>query len=316
MLEVIALVDILMATYNGEKFISMQLDSILNQSFKDWHLYINDDNSSDSTCEIVKKYQEKYPDKISFSKSPSPLGAKGNFFKLMEFSKSEYIMFCDQDDVWNSDKIEKTLNKMKETENDEKDIPVLVHTDLKVVNENLDVINPSYFKLSRIKNETALNKAIVQNCVTGCTVMINKALLNLAGENNENIIMHDWWLYLIASAFGKIGFINTPTILYRQHSKNEVGAKPHFMSFHQMNVSINKTISQSACFLERYISYFSEKQHNLINVYSNIKLLNPFTRLFILNKHKIYKSPFLKKIMQKIIIFCLSTDNKKNSYFI
>lgn len=296
------MIDILLATYNGEKFIKEQIDSLFSQSLTDWHLYINDDNSTDNTFEILKEYQGKYPDKITLSKSSSPLGAKGNFFKLIEFSKSEYIMFCDQDDVWHSDKIEKTFKKMLETENGNTDVPVLVHTDLCVVDENLNTINPSYFKLSRIKNETALNRAIVQNCVTGCTIMVNKALLKLAGDTNENVIMHDWWLYLIASAFGKIEFLNEATIKYRQHSKNEVGAKGlKYRKNSELKNSLLKTYNQTEYFCSAFENRLSENQKVLLKEYINLQNYSKIKKIRTIVKYRFFKHSLLRKIIHLLV---------------
>ena len=292
-----------MATYNGEKYIEEQLESIIEQSCDEWHLYINDDNSSDKTFEILEKYQKIYPQKITLSASSSSLGAKGNFFKLMECSQSEYIMFCDQDDVWKKDKIEKTLEKMYETENGEKSIPVLIHTDLCVVDEKLNVINSSYFSLSHLKPETALNRAVVQNCVTGCTVMINKALLDLVGKNNENIIMHDWWLYLIASAFGKIGFLNEQTILYRQHSQNEVGAKGlKYRKTDDLKNSLLKTYNQAEFFYTFFNKQLSKEQALILNEYTNFKKYSKTKKICTVLKYRFFKHSLLRIIVHLAVV--------------
>ena len=291
-----------MATYNGEEFINKQIQSIISQTYKDWHLYINDDNSTDNTFKIIKEYETKYPEKITVSKSLSSLGAKGNFFKLTELAESEYIMFCDQDDVWKADKIERTLKLMQETENGKKDIPALVHTDLCVVDEKLKVINPSYFRLSHIKNETALNRAIVQNCVTGCTIMANKALLKLTGDVNENIIMHDWWLYLIASAFGKIGFLNDTTILYRQHSKNEVGAKGlKYRKKDALKNSLIKTYNQAEHFYNVFKDILTDTQKRLLEEYINLSKYSKAKKIRTIFRYRFFKHSLLRKIIHLLV---------------
>lgn len=213
----------------------------------------------------------------------------------MNKTNADYIMFCDQDDFWLPNKIEKTLSLMKKTETD-KTIPVLIHTDLYVTNSDLEITCNSFFKYSHIKNEKSLNRAIVQNCVTGCSVMINKALLNLAKITDaKDVIMHDWWLYLIASAFGKIDFLNEPTLLYRQHENNSVGAKRHlFMSLSDMKNSIEKNLSQASSFYRTFEKMLSETQTQLFNDYTNIKKLCRLKRLFLLNYHKLYKYPLKK----------------------
>ena len=136
------MIDILMATYNGGKYISEQINSILNQTYKEWTLYIRDDGSKDNTVDIIDDYCKKYPGKIIRIKDDKlGLGAKLNFSELMKYSKSNYCMFADQDDVWLNTKIEDTMNKMIEAENIHgKETPILVHTDLKVVDGNLNII--------------------------------------------------------------------------------------------------------------------------------------------------------------------------------
>ena len=124
-------VAILMATYNGEKYLSEQIESIINQTFTDWVLYIHDDGSTDGTLEIIKKYVKIYPKKIILIQGERTGGAKFNFFSLMDKVTAEYIMFSDQDDWWLPDKINKTLEKCIKIENGQKDTPVVVFTDFK-----------------------------------------------------------------------------------------------------------------------------------------------------------------------------------------
>ena len=222
------MVTVLLATFNGEKFLEEQLNSLLNQSFSDFRIVIRDDGSTDNTLEIIERYKGISPEKIEICPSGEPThSAAGNFFKLIELYNDDYIMLCDQDDCWLPDKIEKTLAAMKKTEeNFGNDTPILVHTDLKVVDEKLKIINNSFIKLQGLSpNFCELNNLLMQNCVTGCTSMFNKALLEKLFILPSTVAMHDWWIALIAAAFGKIVFLNESTILYRQHSNNEVGAK-------------------------------------------------------------------------------------------
>ena len=140
------MVDILMATYNGELYLEEQIKSIIKQSYKNWILYIRDDGSKDNTLKIINRYTYKYPDKIKLiADDRGNLGSNMNFKELMQYSKNEYCMFCDQDDVWLEDKIKLSLDKIKKLENKYgKNTPILVHTDLKVVNEKLDEISESF----------------------------------------------------------------------------------------------------------------------------------------------------------------------------
>lgn len=220
---------ILLATYMGEKYIGEQIDSIINQSYKDWKIFVHDDGSRDNTLGVVQAYQEKYPDKIEILDGSSTGCARNNFLYIMSRVEAPYYMCCDQDDVWLPEKIEKTFGKMQELEQDiqKEKVPCLVFTDLKVVDGELNVIaeRMSEYQNLAYKN-TSVGRMLMQNVITGCTMMMNRRLrdLTIQYHNVENIIMHDWWSGIIAAYFGKVGFVDESTILYRQHGNNSVGA--------------------------------------------------------------------------------------------
>lgn len=217
---------ILMATYNGEKYICQQIDSILSQTCKDWELYIHDDGSTDNTIAAVESYVEKYPDKIHLIDGKSTGGAKYNFFYLFGQVEAPYYMTCDQDDVWLDKKIELTYDKMLTIEN-KADVPCLVYTELRVVDSELNTIADTMSGYQSLDcHKRTINQFILQNSVTGCTMMINRALRDkmLHITDIDNTIMHDWWAALVAAQFGKTAFIDEPTILYRQHGDNSLGA--------------------------------------------------------------------------------------------
>lgn len=217
---------ILMATYNGEKYICQQIDSILSQTCKDWELYIHDDGSTDNTIAAVESYVEKYPDKIHLIDGKSTGGAKYNFFYMFGQVEAAYYMTCDQDDVWLDKKIELTYDKMLTIEN-KADVPCLVYTELRVVDSELNTIADTMSEYQSLDcHKRTINQFILQNSVTGCTMMVNRALRDkmLRITNIDNTIMHDWWAALVAAQFGKTAFIDEPTILYRQHGDNSLGA--------------------------------------------------------------------------------------------
>lgn len=217
---------ILMATYNGEKYICQQIDSILLQTCKDWELYIHDDGSTDNTIAAVESYVEKYPNKIHLIDGKSTGGAKYNFFYMFGQVEAPYYMTCDQDDVWLDKKIELTYDKMLTIEN-KADVPCLVYTELRVVDSELNTIADTMSGYQSLDcHKRTINQFILQNSVTGCTMMVNRALRDkmLRITDIDNTIMHDWWAALVAAQFGKTGFIDEPTILYRQHGDNSLGA--------------------------------------------------------------------------------------------
>ena len=217
---------ILMATYNGEKYICQQIDSILSQTCTDWELYIHDDGSTDNTIAVVESYVEKYPNKIHLIDGKSTGGAKYNFFYMFGQVEAPYYMTCDQDDVWLDKKIELTYDKMLTIEN-KADVPCLVYTELRVVDSELNTIADTMSGYQSLDcHKRTINQFILQNSVTGCTMMVNRALRDkmLRITDIDNTIMHDWWAALVAAQFGKTAFIDEPTILYRQHGDNSLGA--------------------------------------------------------------------------------------------
>lgn len=212
-------VAILMSTYNGEKYLSEQIESIIKQTYDNWELFIRDDGSDDKTQEIIRYYSESFGN-IHFinDNNIQNKGVVGSFMELLQSVKADYYMFSDQDDYWKSEKVQKTL-KLMLSEKDQS-VPLCVHTDLQIVNKDLQsdgLMNGSFVWHSFLY-------LMFSNCVTGCTMMINDPLKKMIDFKQVNqIYMHDWWIALIASVFGKILYLNEPTILYRQHEGNVVG---------------------------------------------------------------------------------------------
>ena len=216
-------VDILLATYNGERYIKEQIDSILNQTHKEFRLLISDDGSKDKTREILEAYKNK-DSRIEVYFQENNLGVVKNFEFLLGKVEEKYYMFSDQDDIWKEQKIEKSLKKIEEGFD-------LVYSDLEVVDENLNVIYSSYWKLkgiyNKIKKYNNFEALYLNNFVTGCTMISKKELINsfLPLPNTSKFVLHDYWISLILSQNGKIAYIEEPLIKYRQHKNNKVGSK-------------------------------------------------------------------------------------------
>lgn len=218
---------VLLATYNGEKYIEELLQSLVDQTYSNFRCYIHDDGSKDTTVEICRKFADSYPDKFIILDYPSAGGAKNNFLSLMSRVSEEYILFCDQDDVWAKDKIQKSVDKIIEAENGNHNVPALVFTDLQIVNADLSVREPSYLKYIGISLKS-YNRAqlLFTGIVPGCAFIINKCLLDysMKYEDASAIFMHDWWSMLVLYASGGvIDFVDEPLIMYRQHGDNCVG---------------------------------------------------------------------------------------------
>lgn len=299
------MIDILMATYNGEKYLTEQIESIINQTYQDWRLIIADDCSSDSTIKILEKYHAKYPNKISYYQNSKPSGsAKNNFLQLLGQAKSDYVMFSDQDDVWLDDKIEKSIKKIKEIEEGvETNKAILCFSDLTVVDNKLNIIS---YKMSNFQSlnmsRFEFKDLMIQNIVTGCTMIINRALIKkikLPIDNNK-IIMHDWWIALIASRFGTIGYIDNSYILYRQHNNNSVGAKKiNSIRYIYNKISSAKSMRESLFLTQEQIRLFMELykiDDDLLREYTKLNTYTKIDKIKFIVKNKIWKHGLIRNL--------------------
>ena len=290
-------ISVAMCIYNGEKYLKAQLDSLSSQTYKNFKLIARDDGSSDKTLEILKSYD------IELLPSNENLGVKGSFETLLKYafenSDADYFMFCDQDDVWNQDKVKLTLQKMYEMEKLYKNTPILVHTDLEVVDENLHTINPSFMKLQNLnEKKNKLNNLLIQNTITGCTVMINRDLAKLCLPMSSNAIVHDWWVGLVASYFGKIGYVDDSTIKYRQHTSNTIGAKGFDIGFVlksiSKKVSLGGNISQSKGFFQQFKNELDEDTIEMLQEFISLEQKTWWQKRAVLLKYKLFKQGFIR----------------------
>lgn len=307
-------IDVLLAVHNGANFLKTQIDSIIKQTHQNWRLLVRDDHSNDESYEILNRYSRKYPDKIiMINDGNGNLGASGNFMKLMEHTDADYVMFCDQDDYWYPEKMEYSIRKMKEMKNGNgSDIPLLVHTDLQVADQNLKLRSKSFWKYQSLKpeNSTSINHLLISNVVTGCTTMFNRKLMELAMPVKDYIIMHDWWLALVTTAFGKVGYLSHPTVLYRQHPKNTIGAKNLSFKFILNRITnpetilhgIGLTFRQANTLLKHYRSILSPWQKEMIEAYTSLPKLTFMEKRKILFKYNIFKGNILRDIALLIYV--------------
>jgi glycosyltransferase involved in cell wall biosynthesis len=273
------MVDILLATYNGEKYIEELLDSIIDQTFKNWKLIIHDDGSNDNTVKLIKKYSELYQGKITVIEDGLRFGSsEANFSHLMTYVESDFFCFCDQDDVWFENKLELFIDVIEKFDQSS---PLLVYSDLEVVDSNLDLITPSMSVSQKLtfKSCDRLQSLRFHNCVTGCAMLANKKAAELYGQPESSTIrMHDWWLSAKVAAHGKVIYLDKPTIKYRQHSNNVLGfEKSSFKSFYK-KISVEKLITD----------YQQCKKFNIKLDGYKINLLN-----YLFGRIKIVKRKFL-----------------------
>ncbi len=221
---------IVMSTYNGERHLGEQLESLVSQTEPRWQLLVRDDGSTDGTVSLLRRYAQ-IDRRITLCDDESGnLGVVGSFSKLLQNARhrgAQRVMLCDQDDVWLPGKVEWTLTAMSAAEQAHPGLPLLVHSDLMVVDADNRLINGSMWAYSGINPRlNDLSRLLVQNTVTGCTAMLNAPLLERIGLIPESALMHDWWIALVASSTGKIVVLPQPTIRYRQHGSNVAGTAP------------------------------------------------------------------------------------------
>lgn len=289
-------IDVLMATYNGEKYIKEQIESILNQTYKNIHLIISDDGSKDNTVQILKEYENK-DKRVTVYVQKQNLGYIKNFEFLLTKIENDIYMLSDQDDVWKVDKIENTYNKLKEEKAD------LVFSDLEVVDSNLKQIYPSfndYMKLTKkIKKCDGLERQYLYNCMVGCTIMSKKQFVEkiLPLPSKSKYLVHDMWIGVIVSIYGKSVYLDEKTIYYRQHGNNQIGTeKPSqqmtkFKDVRKFLIEIKLGIFEG--YVENNYKFPKEIQNeNLksLNYYNNIKNKKNINFKNWKTFHKLYKN--------------------------
>ena len=276
-------VNILMATYNGRRYVAKQIESILNQTYQDFRLIISDDCSTDSTLKILEEYEAK-DNRIEIFHQGENLGVVANFEFLIGRVRSEYFMFADQDDIWEPVKIEKSVKKLEEEHLD------LVYTDLAVVDSRLHEIAPSYWRLKgldyRIKKYNNFESLYLNNFVTGCTMLVRSKWINefmpLPKESKNGV---------------RIGYIDEPTMKYRQHKDNKIGSKTRSEQMSTLddvrNLFITVKIEHFTVFIKNQTKFQSKSVQELsqkaLKYYEDLKAVKKFTLKGITLFLKLYK---------------------------
>lgn len=299
-------VEILMATFNGEACIAELLASIVSQSHPHWTLRILDDQSTDATPKIIREFQHRFPEKVSICKSPSRnLGPAAAFAELIRASTSDTLMLCDQDDVWLPEKIQYSIENLEKEEHQHTtDMPLLLHTDLIVTDGQLNILDPSFRHFQKLDpaSMTSLPKVLIQNSVTGCTCIFNRALANLITSIPREAIMHDWWLALTAAAFGKIIYLPKATLLYRQHSANNTGAKHWDLTYILRKISekgnwgIDRILLQGKAFRKHFNEHLDSGKQKTLQQFCSLSEYSFFRRRTALLKNGFFKHGFIRNI--------------------
>ena len=222
-------VQVLLATFNGARYVGALLESVLAQTLPNVRVLVRDDGSTDGTPAIVDAFARRHPGRVTVLETGGPGGsALSNFARLIDAADAPYVAFADQDDVWLPHKLALSLERLRAAEAEAgQGIPVLVHTDLTVVDGDLAPLAPSYWGLQGTDplRRRGLANLLVENVVTGCAMLANRALIELARPVPVEAVMHDWWLALHAAAFGRLVPVAEPTLLYRRHGGNAVGVE-------------------------------------------------------------------------------------------
>lgn len=359
------MITVLMATWQGKKYLEQQLDSILAQTVP-VRILISDDGSDDGTREMLDQYREWYPKQIRLvhhkqvledagtdaessnaeasntealsagtpdtdaegTKSSVRSGIKSgtksrispaaeNFFWLMSQAvldeKNEYILLSDQDDVWFNDKVKTMIRKMKEVEKQlGKDCPVLLHSDMEVVDENLNLIDESFFAYQHCNPaRNTLAEVLVENPATGGAMMMNRALLELVKDQPKYCCMHDWWIALTAVSFGVTGCCPDSLYQYRQHGDNTLGAKmtgsmedmkERLENQEQVEENYQNMMRQAAVFLHHFGPQLAEEQRSVLRAFLALPLQTPAGRMKNILRNHFFKSSKLQTMAMCVTI--------------
>lgn len=301
-------VEILLSTYNGEEFLETQLSSLLVQDYSNISVTIRDDGSTDNTTNIIKECCSCHENfKYSFGEN---VGVINSFFDLLQdASNADYYMFCDQDDYWKEDKVSRAVTILNEYP---EHIPLLYcsQTELVASNENGEFTVMGHWP--RLPNKPlSVSNALVENVAVGCTIMMNslaRDLILTRIPNYSKIIMHDWWVYLCVSAFGKVVFDDKASILYRQHANNTVGVERNIIKkwYTRYKRFSNKgklqlLRKQAIEFWNLYGERLPQRERQVVlQFFENDRGL--INRIKFALKGEVYRHTFIENLILKIVI--------------
>lgn len=324
------LVSIAMTSFNGEKYIEAQLNSIINQSHKNIEIIICDDKSSDNTINIIKKYIQKFAF-IQLHINKKNLGYAKNFEKAIKLCSGKYIALSDQDDIWENNKLQKQLESIRETENTYPNIPVLAHCDLSMINEDNNIFNNSYFKYRKykLKKEKDLGHILGPCGVMGNTIMFNKVLKEKILPFPPYIENHDYWISLINEIYGRRITQDDKLVKYRIHSTNTSNNKNKLQKNNKL-INLLRKISKR----DFYVPYLSTKRFQLISyllrnydIPANDKNIlikfqeylsretSTLKKIFNVQKYSFFKRDYIYRITFFISLF-VRKDISKNDFYI
>lgn len=274
-------IQILLAAYNGAKYIETQLDSLIAQQIPpedSFQILISDDGSTDGTTEILREYQKRYPSLVKILPSKREGSAMANFMRLLTESDGDIVFFCDQDDWWMPTKVLEMLETFESS-----DLPQLVFSDAMIADENLKLLDVDESRLQTYNRGLTLQKLLVQNYIMGCTMAVNRTLVDgVRCGSYPGMQMHDWWLALYAETFGKVTHVNEKLMKYRQHGDNEVGAKDiksgSYIRSHlngdELRIKCGLLLEQAEGFYECYGTQMSSEKRKIFSDFITLRKHN------------------------------------------
>jgi glycosyltransferase involved in cell wall biosynthesis len=307
-------IDILLSTFNGARYIVEQIESLLAQTNRAWRLHVRDDGSTDGTLAILRGYQERFPRQINVIEGKN-VGVVQSFNELLKLSAAPYVMFCDQDDKWFDDKVEVMMHTVKEAEaGADQPAPVLAFSDLALMAEDGSPMNVGFWERHGVNpDHTSLNRLLLQNVVTGCACMFNRALIQKALPIPKEAVMHDWWLALNAALFGRLVAIRRQTVNYRQHTGNQVGARGvnlgRLREMLKAGESVKRRLAgilqrssvQASVLLSAHGDEMSDRQRQLISNFVRIPNAGWFSRKLFFIREKMF---FSSKLRNLCLLIC------------
>lgn len=306
------MVVVLLATFDGSRYLRQQLDSIAAQSHRHWRLVVADDGSADDTLKIVQSFSELHPDRVTMVRGGPVGSARDNFFRLLRVAEpAPYYAFCDQDDVWSVDKLEHLVHRCRQIEALHHEKPCLVYSDLTVVDADLGLLNPSFMDQVRARPHDITYKTLLaENAIPGCAMLFNAALADVfrAREFDETgAIMHDWWIALLAATIGHISYVSTALVNYRQHATNTLGSVERSGFAFVLSKLLRgdrsaalKTYAQAAAFLGTYSDLLDPTVREEMGAFASLHDRNKFERIRLILKHGTLKQTVGRRAYQML----------------
>lgn len=331
-------VTIVLSSFNGEKYVADQIRSIQGQTHRHWKLLVRDDGSADRTVDIVQRLADRDSRIALLRDARGNLGPPASFGVLLEHALAggaDYVALADQDDVWLPHKIACELELMLHREDQVgKTKPILIHTDLIVAGEDLRLVHPSYLAYEGLRHldDSPLSTLLIQNFVTGCTTLSNRALLD-AAVPIPTVIMHDWWLALCAAALGEIRHVPEPMVHYRQHGRNAMGSvgqrrslwrslRNPIAAWLRADVVLDQVVEQARELAERV----AREERRSSAGRQSLQVLRDFcrafseggglTRLRVLSRHRIRPrtfSPYPVRFYARVLFWSRTAHSPKGS---